>query len=184
MLLLCSRCGKLVIWMCLRQVSMLCHFCLFLYYVLGVFNSLVATPAHGPSPSLRLRFISENASLLCVFVPTSTVPLHQVVNSGSFLWALSLFIYVRSMSGLSRSYCRWPEWNNIVRSRRSLVFVRSRFTRAHPLQPELPYAIKYFWKHSWYRTESFLKQCIGIEHWIWSPIQWTVPISRIISNER
>jgi len=29
MLLLCSRCGKVWFWMCLRQVSMLCHFCLF-----------------------------------------------------------------------------------------------------------------------------------------------------------
>jgi len=30
--------------------------------------------------------------------------------------------------------------------RRSLDFVRSRFTRAHPLEPELPSAIKYFFK--------------------------------------
>jgi len=38
----------------------------------------------------------------------------------------------------------WPEWNNLVRSRSSLDFVRSCFNRAHPLEPELPYAIKYF----------------------------------------
>jgi len=29
MLLLCLRCGKVVILNCLKQVSMLCHFCLF-----------------------------------------------------------------------------------------------------------------------------------------------------------
>ena len=50
--------------------------------------------------------------------------------------------------------------------RRSLDFVRLRFTRVHPSEPELPYAIKYFLKHNSYRTECFLKQWICIEHWI------------------
>ena len=69
---------------------------------------------------------------------------------------LSLFTYLPSMSGLSRSCCRWHEWNNIVRSRRSLDFVRSRVTRAHPSESELPYAIKYFLKHISYRTERWM----------------------------
>jgi len=59
----------------------------FLSCVLGVLNSPVPTPAHGllgHSPCLGLRFILENASLLYVFVPPPTVPLHKVVNSGSF----------------------------------------------------------------------------------------------------
>jgi len=46
--------------------------CLFLSCVLVVFNSPVATPAHGLlgfSPIPRLRFISEYASLHCIFVP-------------------------------------------------------------------------------------------------------------------
>jgi len=41
------------------------------------------------------------ACLICMFVPPPAVPLHYVVISGSFLWVFSLFIYFRSMSGLS-----------------------------------------------------------------------------------
>jgi len=74
-----------------------------------------------------------------------------------FFWALSLFIYFRSMSGLSRSCCRWLEYNNIVRSRRSLDFVRSCFIRAHSLESELSYAAKNFLKHNSYRTEYFFE---------------------------
>jgi len=66
MLLLCSRGGNVVILNVLRQVSILCYFCLFLSCVLGVFKSLVPTPAHGllgHIPSFRLRFTLEKASL-------------------------------------------------------------------------------------------------------------------------
>ena len=35
------------------------------------------------------------ACLLCMCVPPPTVPLHKVINSGSFHWALSLLIYFR-----------------------------------------------------------------------------------------
>jgi len=76
--------------------------------VIGALNSPVATPEHGLlglSPGLRLGFISENASLFCMFVSPPTVLLHLVVSSASFLWALSLFIYLRSMSGLLLSCC-------------------------------------------------------------------------------
>jgi len=81
MFLLCSRCGKVVILNVfnLRQVSMLCHFCLFLSCVLAVCNSPVATPAQGLlelSLSVRLQFLSENASFLYIFVTPPTVPLH------------------------------------------------------------------------------------------------------------
>jgi len=51
----------------------------FLSCVHGVFISLVATPTYellGLRPSFRLRFISENASLLCTFVQPPMVPLH------------------------------------------------------------------------------------------------------------
>jgi len=74
-MLLCSRCGKLAILNVLRQVSMLCHFSLFLSCVLGVSNNPVTTTAYelfGLRPSLRLRFISENASLLALYVCATT----------------------------------------------------------------------------------------------------------------
>ena len=152
-----------------------------------VFNSPVATPAHrllGLSQILRLPFILEKANLLAVCVcATAHGPIHQFINSGSFHWALSLFIYFRSMSGLLRSCCRRPECNNHVRSRRSLNFIRLRFTPAHLLEPELSYAITYFKKYNSYQTGCFLKHWICIEHWISSPIQWTVPILRITSSE-
>jgi len=66
---------KLWFWMCSRQVSMLCHLCPFLSCVLGVSNTPVATPAHGLLgliPSLRLRFILENASLLGLYICATT----------------------------------------------------------------------------------------------------------------
>ena len=61
---------KLWVWMCLRQLSMLCHFCLFFKLCSWCFNSPVATPAHGLHefrPSLRLWLISENANLLALY---------------------------------------------------------------------------------------------------------------------
>ena len=68
MLLLCSRCGKVVI---LDRYPCCVVFARFLSCVLGVFNGPVATPAHGLlglGRSLRLRFISENASLLALYI--------------------------------------------------------------------------------------------------------------------
>jgi len=59
---------------------MLCHFCLFLCCVLGIFTP-GALPPHGLlglSPRLRLRFIYENVSLLALYICATTngVPLH------------------------------------------------------------------------------------------------------------
>ena len=48
--------------------------------------------------------------------------------------------------GFPRAICRWRESKNIVRNNGSLEYVRSLFTRAHPLEPELPFAIKYFFQ--------------------------------------
>ena len=42
-------------------------------------------------------------------------------------------------------------------SRRSLEYVRSRFTLAHLLEPELPSAIKYFFKYNSYHIECFFE---------------------------
>jgi len=67
---------------------MLCHFACFLSCVLDVFNSLVATPAHGRlglSPSLRIRFIQENASLLASYICATT---HGPTSNQLLTWAL------------------------------------------------------------------------------------------------
>jgi len=81
--------------------------------------------------------------LHCIFVPPHT-SLIMVTDLGSMHWALVQFKYFRSMSGLSHSCCRWPESKTIVRSKRSLDYVHSCFTRAHPLEPELLSAIRHF----------------------------------------
>jgi len=46
-------------------------FACFLSCVLGVFNSLVVTPAHGPL-GLSRRFIPKNASLLGLYICATT----------------------------------------------------------------------------------------------------------------
>jgi len=44
-----------------------------------------------------------------LYCATTQGPTSLVVNSGSFRWALSLFLYFRFMSSLSRLCCRWSE---------------------------------------------------------------------------
>jgi len=72
MFLLCSRCGKVAILNVFKTgINAVSFFPVVLSCVLGVFNSPVATPAHGLrglSPSRRLRFASENASLLALYI--------------------------------------------------------------------------------------------------------------------
>jgi len=46
---------------------------------------------------------------------------------------------------------------NIVRSNGSLERIRSRFTRAYPLEPELPSAIEYFFKFNSYQIKCFFE---------------------------
>jgi len=82
--------------------------------------------------------------LLCVFVPPPTF-LIKVVDLGSIHWALPLFKYFCSISGLSHSCCRWPEWNCIICSKHSPDFIRWGFTRAlkNLWEPEVPHAINH-----------------------------------------
>ena len=98
---------KLWFWMCLRQVSMLCHFCLFLRCVLGVFNDPVGTPACGLLGLRSSLFRRTRASLLCMFVPTSTAPLHYV---GLIIWPCHFsYIFVPCLA-FRIECCRWwPE---------------------------------------------------------------------------
>jgi len=133
----CSFCvqdvEKLWHWMCLRQVSMLCHVCLFLSYVHGVFNSPVATPHAGCSGLAEFSvtiYIGER-ELVC-FVFLCRHPWSHFTTLLTRALFFRLFIYFRSMFGLSRSWYRWHGSKTIVRSRRSLDFLRSHFTRAHP----------------------------------------------------
>jgi len=71
MLLLCSRCGKVVILNVfttdISAFFKLCSWC---------FQEPSGDSGTRISPNLRLQFISENASLLFVFVPPPKVPLH------------------------------------------------------------------------------------------------------------
>ena len=126
--------------------------------------------------------IADNASLLALYICATTHGPHftKLLSRALFFWPCQCtYKFIPCLA--FRVHVAGDLNKTIVRSRRSLDFVRSRFTRGHPFEPELPYAIKCFSKHNSYRTECFW---ICILHWIWSPIQWTVPISRIISNDR
>ena len=102
--------------------------------------------------------------MLCMFVlpPTSLI---KVVNSSSFHWALSVFVYFRFMLAFRVQFADDVNQKNIVRNNGSLEDIRSLFTWAHPLEPELPSAIKYFFDLIHIRLNVFfLKQWVCIEH--------------------
>ena len=90
---------KLWFWMCLRQISILRPFCLFLSGILDIFNSPVPIAAHGSSGIVRVfvydLYWRKLACLFCIFVLPRAVPLHWIVDSGSFHRALSLLICFR-----------------------------------------------------------------------------------------
>jgi len=70
MLLLCSTCGKIVILDVFKTgITIVSFFACCLNCVVGVFKSSVATPALGLP---RLRFILMNASLLALYICTTT----------------------------------------------------------------------------------------------------------------
>ena len=143
------------------------------------------------------RQLPKNIPLGNVWQTNSPTEMERgFINLGYFHWALSMFICFRFMSGLLCSFCRWPESQNIISSRRlaqlvgflyafewisrlrsAFIFFRSR----HPLQ----YVLSHFtrsgssvraraalchlsiFKNIIHITLSvFLKQWICIEHWI------------------
>ena len=129
-------------------------FAFFLSCVLGVFNSPVATPAHGLLPESSITIYIGERQLALYICATTTVPLHQVVNSASFLWTLSVatvhifafhvwpFAFMLQVTWI-KQYCSYKAFSWLL---------RSRFTRPHPSESELHYAIKYFLKRNSYRN--------------------------------
>ena len=94
------------------------------------------------------------------------------------------YIFVSCWPSALRSICRWRESKNIVCSNSYLEYVCSRFSQAHPLDPELPSAIKYFFKFNSYQIERFF-EAMGLHRTLdlnSNPMDSTH--SRIISNER
>ena len=90
--------------------------------------------------------------------------------------------------GLPRSICRWRKSKNIVRSNGSLEYNRSLFIRAHPLDPELPSAIKYFFKFSSYQIECFseamgLHRTLDLNSNLLQPLRWCC-VDCVIHHER
>jgi len=164
--------------------SLLCrHFKLFRSSVCFLWGSIYLNflSLLGPMATLALWLLDAldlhyrvQAYLLRIFVPLPT-SLIKVDNSGWLHWALSLFIYFCTVPGLSHSCCRWSESKSIVRSKHSFDFVHWGFTRAHPLEPELSFAKKYFLQYNSCQIERFLKKWIIIDHWIKFPFDRQFP---------
>jgi len=112
-------------------------------------------------------YCRTRACMLCMFV-LPPISLIKVVNSGSFHWALSVFIYFRFMLAFRVQFAGDMNQKYQIKNinNGSLEYVRSLFTRAHPLEPELPSAIRYFFNLIHIRLNVFLKQWVCIEHWI------------------
>ena len=75
MILLRSRWRIVILNVFKTSISAVSFLPVFLIYVHGVFKNPVAAPAYrllGLSRSLRLRFISENASLLALYICSTT----------------------------------------------------------------------------------------------------------------
>ena len=85
-------------------------------------DSGTRTPRAEPESSITFCIVERELSCF-IFVPLPTL-LIKFENSGSFHWASTMFLYFCSISGLSRSCCRWPDSENIFRSRHSPDFVR------------------------------------------------------------
>ena len=101
--------------------------------------------------------------MLCMFVlpPTSLI---KVVNSGCFHCGLSVFIYFRFMLAIRMQFAGDVNKKiSFATMALSNTFARSLFTRAHPLEPELPSAIKYFFNLIHIRLNVFFKQWVCIE---------------------
>ena len=124
-----------------------------------------ASTRDQPEPSTTLYIVEcELACLACLcYHPHQS--LIKVVNSGSFHWALSVFIYFRFMLAFRVQFAGDVN-QKISFATIALKYVRSLVTRAHPLEPELPSAIKYFFNLINIRLNVFLKQWVCIEHWI------------------
>jgi len=135
-------------------------------------NSDTRAPRAQPELSIIRWLYLVEVELAC-FIYWCHHPLHwlKLFNSGSLHWALSVFIYFRSMSGFSRSFWGYLNEKNVNRGKRSLKYICLRFTRTHPSEPELPSSIKYFFNifSNIMHIRLNIKQWICIEHWIQIP---------------
>jgi len=76
------------------------------------------------------------------------------VTSGSLHWALSVFIYFRFMLAFRVQFA------GDVNKKISTTALSNTFARAHPLEPELSSAIKYFSNLIHIRLNVFFKQWV------------------------
>ena len=145
-------------------------------YRLGLIKWLL-WPSFAQPVLFVLSFVDWNVFYCCVLTAQTWLDL---------TW-LRLLTLALSIGHCQCSYifvsC-WPSacnlqmtWIKKYRSQQQLSRIRSlALYSAHLLEPELPSAIKYFLNFIHIRLNVFLKQWVCIEHWIWIPIQWTIPI--------
>ena len=110
-------------------------------------------------------YCRTRACMLCMFVlpPTS---LMKAVNSDSFHWALSVFIYFRFMLAFRVQFAGDVNKKiSFATTALSNTFARSLLELIH-WSPSCPLTIKYFFNLIHIRLNVFLKQWVCIEHWI------------------
>ena len=128
--------------------------------------SAVAIPTLGINPSLRLRFYCRTrACMLCMFV-LPPISLIKVVNSGSFHWALSVFIYYRFMLAFRVQFA--GDVNQKISpatTALSNTFARFLLGLIHWIR-SCPLQLSIFFNLINIRLNVFFKQWVCIEHWI------------------
>jgi len=126
-----------------------------------------------PEPSTTLYIVVRELACSC-YHPLHWLRLLTLARSVGHCQCS--YIFVSCWLSACNLQVTWIKKKYIVRNNGSLEYIRSHISRAHPLEPELPSAIKYSFNLINIRLNVFLKQWVCIEHWIWIPIQQTVPI--------
>jgi len=131
-------------------------------------------------PGLTLVFdcalyCRTRACLICMFVPPPT----------SLIWLLTLalsigpgqcsYIFVSCWPSAFNLQVTWIKKISFVATVLSNAFARALLGPIH-WSPSCPLQLSIFSNLIHIRLNVFLKQWVCIEHWIWIPIQWTVPI--------
>ena len=152
-----SRCGKVVIWMCLRLVSILWHFCLFFKMCAWCFQQPSGNSGTRAYLEFSITIYIGERELTCFaylchhprshFTKLLTRALFFVPCHCSYIFVPCLAFCVHVAGDLNKTI------SFIVGV--SLDFVCSCFTQAHLSESELPYEINYFLKHNSYQIECF-----------------------------